>query len=363
MRYHVIYQPGDVVYYTTNYSPVSAEKQSAEYLLSLPDSQVVTWELNDLPLTHKFVSNLTQTFANGLSQNCLRLAYDVYREPTEDLLLDSRSIMNRIIDKFNSLSDTRFYIPYDLRLDNININNVSQDKLNKLHDLFEHNLPLLYQLRDENSLPAGLEFQQAYQDFQTINMLVHYNEKIFKFIGNDNNDCREKLKEIHKQYFTALKLVHDGPYNDNSYRLDLQPEDYKDFTVHKPKGWLELDFATVGKDLVSCAWTDDIELVKNNACSQQLYLYPWVSYGWMHFENDIHHRNNIDDRYSEWIENNNVGSYIDLEDPKFTPGRHMLGQCISHDIDNAEDFRKTIIDQTPVIAGICITDDSNQDLL
>ena len=362
MRYHVIYQPGEVVYYTTNYSSVSAEKQSADYLLSLPNSQVITWELNDLPLTHKFIKNLQQTIANGLAQDCLQIAYDVYREPTEDALLDSRSLMNGIINKFNSLGDERFYIPSKLMLDDININNLCQDKLNKLHDLFENNLPLLYQLRDKHALPVGVEFQQAYQDFQTINMLVHYNEKIFKFIGNDNNECRENLKKIHKQYFTALKLVHTGPYN-NFYKIDLEPKDYKDFTVHKPKGWLELDFATVGKDLVSCAWTDDVKLVKNNACSQQLYLFPWVSYGWMHFENDIHHRNNIDDRYNEWIEQNNVGQYIDLEDPKYTPGRHMLGHCISHNFDNADDFRNNIIARSPKIAGICLTDDSNKDIL
>ncbi len=362
MRYHVIYHPGDVVYYTTNYSSVSAEKQSAEYLLSLPNSNVITWELNDLPLTLKFIDNLKKTLVKGLEKDCLQLAYDVYREPTEDLLLSSRSTMNAIIDKFNAIDNGWFNIPADLKLDDKNINNVHQNKLNKLHDLFENNLPVLYQLRDENKMPAGLEFQQAYQDFQTINMLVHYNEKVFKFTGKDNDQCREKLKKIHKQYFTALKLVHNGPYDDY-YKLDLEPQDYKDFTVHKPKGWLELDFATVGKDLVSCAWTNDMELVKNDACSQQLYMYPWVSYGWMHFENDIHHRKNIDVTYASWIESNEVWKYIDLKDPKYTPGRHMLGQCISHSFDNADEFRDNIISQTPVIAGICITDNNNKDVI
>jgi len=361
MRYHVIYQPGDVVYYTTNYSHVSAETQSADYLLNLPNSQVVTWELNDLPLTQKFVGNLKQTLLLGLQNNCLQLAYDVYREPTEELLLSSRKTMNNIIDKFNNI-DGWFTIPDHLKLDEYDINNVNQIKLNKLHDLFENNLPTLFQLQQENSLPKNLEFHQTYQDFQTINMLVHYNEKIFQLVGVDAAECRDNLKKLHKQYFTALKLVWNGSYND-FYKLDMQPEDYKNFTVHKPKGWLELDFATVGKDLVSCAWTNDFELVKNNACSQQLYMYPWVSYGWMHFENDIHHRNNIDDRYREWINQNNVGQYIDLDDPRYTPGRHMLGQCISHSFDNAEEFRDNIILSTPNIAGICLTDDTNQDIL
>ena len=362
MRYHVIYQPGDVTYYTTNYSDVTAETQSAEYLLDLPNTQVITWELNDLSLTKKFTNNLKKTLVSGLQTNCLQLAYDVYREPTEELLLSSRVTMNSIIDKFNRIPNIWFVIPDSLKLDTTDINNVHQDKLNTLHDLFENNLPVLYQMRDEDNLLSGLDFQQAYQDFQTINMLVHYNEKIFQLIGQDTDECRTNLKKLHKQYFTALKLVHNGPHED-FYKIDLLPEDYKDFTVHKPKGWLELDFATVGKDLVSCAWTDDFELVKKDACSQQLYQYPWVSYGWMHFEDDIHHRNNIDDRYREWIEKNNVGAYIDLEDPKYTPGRHILGQCISHSFDNAEEFRNTIIEATPSILGICLTDDNNKDII
>ena len=362
MRYHVIYQPGDVTDYTTNYTDVTAETQSAEYLLNLPGTQVVTWELNDLPLTTKFVSNLKKTFKSGLQNNCLQLAYDIYREPSEELLLSSRASMNSIIDKFNSYTDIWFTIPESLKLDTDNINNVHQNKLNILHDLFENNLPVLYKLRDNNNLPKGMDFQQAYQDFQTINMLVHYNEKIFKFVGRDNVDCRKKLEKMHKQFFTALKLIHNGPYED-FYKIDLLPEDYKHFTVHKPKGWLELDFATVGKDLVSCVWTNDFDLVKNDACSQQLYQYPWVSYGWMHFENDINHRKNIDVTYQYWIESNEVGKYIDLDDPKFTPGRHMLGQCISHNFDNAEEFRDCVIKTTPKIAGICLTDDNNKDVI
>jgi len=362
MRYHVIYQPGDVGYYTTNYTAVSKETQSADYLLTLPNSQVVSWELNDLPLTAKFANNFLETMRSGLNSNSLQLAYDLYREPDEHLLLNSRRQMNSIIDKFNATEGMWFSIDEKLKLDTLDINNVLQDNLNTLHDLFENNLPALYSLRDAELLPEHIDFQQCYLDFQTINMLVHYNEKIFQFIGKDTEECRENLKLIHKQYFTALKLVNTA-HTENLYKLALEPQDYKHFTVHKPKGWLELDFGTVGKDLVSCVWTDDIELVKKNACSQQLYYYPWVSYGWLHFENDVHHRNNIDTVYSNWIKDHDVGKYVDLDDPRFTPGRHMLGQCISHDIDNAEQFRKIIIEQTPVITGICLTDDNNKDIL
>lgn len=363
MRFHVIYGQGDITYYTTNYANVTADTLSAEYLLNQPKTVAFTWQLNDLPLTKKFVDCFIDTAFRGLKTNSLEYAYDVYQEPTEDLLLKSRIQMNNIIDKFNSTEGMWFNIPADLKLDEDDINNVNQDKLNTLHDLFENNLPILYQLRDENNLPSNLEFHNVYQDFQTINILVHYNEKIFQLVGKDRNECRENLKKLHKQYFTALKLVYHNPNLERFYRFDLEPEDYKHFTMHKPKGWLELDFATVGKDLVSCAWTNDVDLVRKNACSQQLNYYPWVSYGWTHYENDRLNRENIDNVYYKWLKDNQVEKYLDLSDPKYTPGRHILGQCISHDIENAEQFHRELLKTGTRILGVCITDDGNKDIL
>lgn len=368
MRYHVIYKPGDVTYYTTNYTPAPTYNQviDHEFMLHQPDSQIVTWELNDLPLTQKFIWNHKRTlqeYGTDLESE-LNFATDVYANPIEDPILKSRTQMNLIIDKFNNLEWGWFSIPETYKLDDQNINVVKIKELNALHDLFEDNLPILLEKNNAGLLPDNIDFTEWYNNFQTINMMVHYNEKLFQYMGESNEECRIKLSKAHRHYFTSLKCNFKPTMTPNNYYgIKMEDEDYKHFTYQKPKGWLELDFGTVGKDLLSCSWTDDIELVQRNKCSQQEYHHPWVSFGWVHFENDIHHTRNLDEQYERWIEENEVSKYIDLNEPKYTPGRHMLGQCISHDIDNPTDFMNAIIKDTPKVYGVIITDDNDKSIL
>ena len=371
MKYHVVYGKGDVVYYTTNYSNMP-DSLEPDVLFNIPDTQVITWQLNELPLTLKFIDNWKRTVVQGLTYRdnkedfTFNLGYDVYRQPTEQPIMESRVKMNEIINKVNNTPNIWFQLPEELLLDEEDINNVHQDKLNKLHDLFEQQLPVMLEMDNNGTLPDNITYDEMYLDFQTINMLVHYNEKVFQYIGEDKEDCLAKLSKAHPHYFTALKLNYAPPSGDHDptyYCIPMLPEDYNNFIVHKPKGWLELDFGTVGKDLVSCAWTNDMELIKNDACSQQIQHHPWVAYGWIHHQDDIHHRNNIEDRYAEFIEDNNVADYIDLNNPIYTPGRHIIGECISHDFNNPSEFIDNIIATTPKVIGICITDDDNKSIL
>ena len=55
MRYHVVYQPGDVTYYTTNFTnvPTPMHLLDSDFMLNQPGTQVVTWQLNELPLTKR----------------------------------------------------------------------------------------------------------------------------------------------------------------------------------------------------------------------------------------------------------------------------------------------------------------------
>ena len=66
---------------------------------------------------------------------------------------------------------------------------------------------------------------------------------------------------------------------------------------------------------------------------------------------------------NKWLEDNNVGDYINLSDPQYTPGRHILGECISHDINDPNDFIEQIINSTPKILATVLTDDENKTIL
>ena len=172
-------------------------------------------------------------------------------------------------------------------------------------------------------------------------------------------------KRFEKEGFKSKMLlqVHDELVFDVPKEEDflLEPDDYKYFTLARPKGALTLDFGTVGKDLFTCSVTDDIELVHKNMISQQFELNPWVQFDWFPCS-----EKEWDDQmvlYNGWIEENNVADYLDLSQPKFNPGRHQLGHCISHDFSHPEEFVDKIISQTPKINSFFITDDDNQSIL
>ena len=52
-----------------------------------------------------------------------------------------------------------------------------------------------------------------------------------------------------------------------------------------------------------------------------------------------------------------------MSDPQYTPGRHILGECISHDINDPNDFIEQIISSTPKILATVLTDDENKTIL
>jgi hypothetical protein len=95
--------------------------------------------------------------------------------------------------------------------------------------------------------------------------------------------------------------------------------------------------------------------------SQQTELNPWVQYDWTsctktEWEDAL-------DLYDRWITANNVRDYLDLDKDMFRPGRHQLGNCISHNFKNPTQFAENIIATTPKINSFFITDDNNQTIL
>ena len=210
MKYHVVYQPGDVTYYTTNFTevPTPMHLLDSEFMLNQPGTQIVTWQLNELPLTKKFIESHKQTLNHYIENqtNPFNYAFDVYSNPLEQPILKSRQVMNDIIDEFNNVEWSWFNISDDLRLDPDNINNAKIKALNTLHDLFEDNLPILIDKNNAKELPEDVDFDTWYNNFQTINMMVHYNEVLTQYVGVDNDHCRQLLAEAFPKYFTSLKV-------------------------------------------------------------------------------------------------------------------------------------------------------------
>jgi hypothetical protein len=355
MRLHVVYDKGEILPHKSNVSPFPDNISDVRSLLTMPDTNVITWQLNDLPLTKKFVTSFINTIdsipANSVHPSEIFIV-DLYTTPRENDILKARQLMNDKIDFFNGL-DVPFTIPEELKLNTEDLNDARIHNLNTLHEIFEDHC-------NNGYYTDTITVNELYEHFQEINILVHYNEQIFPFTGKNIGECRRNLYAAIKQHVTSIKMVkyikRPGVYSN-----PLLPEDYNDFTTNKLKGQLMLDFGTVGKDLYTCAFTDDIALVKSGKVSQQIDYHPWVQYDWVDYSIG-HYHEAAEQRYNDWIEKNNISEYIDLSDPKYTPGRHPLGHCISHDIPDAKSFVEQVYKDTPRVVAMCITDDNNNNV-
>lgn len=349
MRYHIVYESGPVEYYGSNVTKSKFFNKDPEFLLTQPNTQVVTWELNNLDLTKHFVECYKQRMHSVIEQpQFFEFIYDVYRSLDAKTMLESRAEMNRIIDKINLNLEKIYWfsIPKELKLNVTNITDTRIKNLNELHDIFETRMD---ELKDKVPFYEHEKRDMVWNDLQSINLLVHFNER------NVTNDSEAKDRQT---YFTSLKF--EPPYN-TKQTWNLVGSDYKDFTLVRPYGALTLDFGTVGKDLFTCSVTDDIELVHKDMVSQQWELNPWVQFDWFRCtEQDWEDQMVL---YNKWIDDNNVGDYLDLRNPIYTPGRHQLGHCISHNFKHPEEFVQAIIKTTPKINSFFITDDQNKTIL
>jgi|TARA_R110001592_G_scaffold132997_3_gene347971 hypothetical protein len=353
MKYHVVYEEGTVNYFGSNVSKHKFYNNDVDFLLNQPNTNIVTWELNDLELTKHFVDLHRQRMLSVIEagpHNYFEYIYDVYRSLDEKSMLESRVEMNTIIDRINTNYNGYYWftLPEELKLNTQDINDTRIKNLNELHDHFETRMAELnkqtsfsHEDRDRKEI--------VWNDLQAINLLVHFNERN---VANDSNMANRQT------YFTSLKF--EPPYDTKQHAI-LVNEDYKDFTMVRGYGALTLDFGTVGKDLFTCSVTDDIELVHKNMVSQQTELNPWVQFDWFSCtEAEWQEQMEL---YNAWINENKVGDYLELANPMYTPGRHQLGECISHSFVHPEEFVQTIIKQTPKINSFFITDDNNKTIL
>jgi len=358
-RYHVVYEPGFVNYTGSNVSEDFYWHLEPEKIMEVDQRQTVTWELNDLPLTKKFIDAyrykihaICYDLMVRRRKKSWRMIADIYKGLTTEDVLASRNEMNCIIEWLNTdyRENIWFDIPSELKLNEVDIFDKRDKNLNELHDHFETRMVELESKVSRGEVDAETH-NILWNKLQSINLLVHYNERL----GVENSI--EKIDSAEPTYFTSLKC--DSP---KRTEIKLLPEDYEHFTMVRSSNALTLDFGTVGKDLFTCSVTEDEELVYKDMISQQWELNPWVQYDFTACSHDEWHGDQME-IYNKWLVDKKIGDYLDLSDPKYTPGRHQLGECISHNFTCGKDFIDQIITPTPKIYGFFITDENDQSIL
>lgn len=264
---------------------------------SKTDKTDIEFELYDAPVVHRVKQLLQLTKADSF----LASRIDVRKKTNGHKTIEYATEMNNVINSVNTLNEG-CVIQNDLLLDLTVAPHEQVQKLNRLHEIF--------QLYTEK---YGVGCNQTQELLERVNILVHLMEA--------------SHVEIDQVFIVAKQegALHKYTQVD----LDLTDEDHMLRMPHALWGVLEMDYATVGKDLGACFWTNDVDLVKSGELRQQLSINPGVAANFMtgpsHAPTYDSDASKIADFYS-WCEGNNLGDYIDYTLPKYRLGRLRLGQ-------------------------------------
>ena len=385
MRYHVIYKKGiEKPFYGTIWNDLPKHINNPDKLLKITTQSdndwdyknILTWQLNELPLTQKFIEVYKQISSHSAqferwggtkNQNDerppgyhwgvgrddwfgYRMRLDIYKSNSVQGFLDSRTKMNELIDYLD--------IDPSLKLNDKDLYDIDIEVLNELHLIFEQELPKAHNRVSAKEITIK-ELQPIKNAWEAVNYIVHMNEKTQEFAENCPLERIDELLAEDYIYSTTLGVQYIPPGDEiNKFReWDMVDEDYEHFTTGRNGQNLVLDFGTIGKDLYSCSLTNDVALAsQERLLSQQITYNPWASYDFTTTNKD-----KTLDKYNKWIKDNN----LNYTEAKYTPGRHILSdELISHpNMKDPVTFYNNIIKRTPIIEGFVITDDNNKSIL
>jgi hypothetical protein len=329
MKLNVIFGKKNIDYFSTNTHYIDSIRSEIEN----KKNRIISYTLNDLPLTQKFIEYWQIYRKNVFKKlNNSQFGYNINYYPNS-LIKTTKDAIEEMNLTINEMKNLGYKIDDSLYL---NDNLSSEDfvkKLNELHFIFEKESSKLNNLRSE------VENRQIIRhELEKINNLVHFLEK--------------GLTENFAISIRTVASMCSKYYN-------LEDEDYKDF-IMPSGGDLVCDFATVGKDLWYCSMSNDIDLIRKKEVKQQTQLTDFI---FLNFQITSPEFNNkkFTDHY-KWCKNNRVDQYIDYKLPKYSPGRHVLGK-IDEPIYTGYDFYKKIISETPAFIGYYLTYDNGELLI
>lgn len=328
MKFHVIFNK-EPIKNTIDFWSTNLIKIDPEDLPINENSNVLTYQLNDHYLTKRFVEAFLKTQAlNLFLDDTATYHYNYYMNAIPERVVQAKMAMNDTIDELNSIG--RFVIDTELKLDPSKPNVAEFEKINELHFRFEQELMKLPQ-----DAPKG---DRIWYLLEKVNNLVHFIER------TNETGVPEEL-----YFMTSIRAKCR-----TQHWYKLRPEDYYHFQYYHA-GDLVADFSTVGKDLWAASSTNDMELVKRKECKQQEYI---TEYAFVPFNTDY----TTFDHFWKWCNDNKVSDHLDIHDPKYLPGRHVLGKLMRR-ITSAQEFYGEVFDKTPYLEGVYMTDDDGNMLL
>jgi len=246
------------------------------------------YKLRDTPYCEKFIELFTRMCEYHKNDtNVKPFDYNLYESDGFSSILEKRQELNSLL---NTLNLTRFKVDDSLFLDESTYQ-AENDKLNKLHILFEDNV---------NKYIMDNREDEEYRDqLERLNSLIHQCESV---------TLSSRVYQVFR-----LDLCDDIPLEELSDEEHLQK-------THPSFGTVEMDLGIIGKDLQSCYRTDDVNLLKEKKLNPSYLFSPWLS------TNFVTHDGEDEIRYKDWCEKNNIIQYgYDYTEPKHKMGKLVLG--------------------------------------
>jgi hypothetical protein len=229
---------------------------------------------------------------------------------------DLQVLSDRLSSTINILSnDHNFVLP---NWSGVNNGEINQLELNCLHEQFHRQEDELSRVVTQTTVGDDEELLKL---LNTLNVTIHAIEASsanFKYaVGSidyehvkyiPNEKLRLPISDDVREYFSGLPLNTKLPFDHTFY--------------------MELGYHTIGKNVRMCCVDNDSALISENLNSPQLKISSEFNLMLTRFDAKLYNQEETNFKIKNWLSENNLNDYIDMEDPKNKYNlQPLLGTC------------------------------------
>lgn len=251
-----------------------------------------------------------QILLDAKEYNC-SLAFSA-RQFGEDLQVLSDRMSNTI----NILSNNHsFALP---NWSGINNGEINQLELNYLHEQFHRQEDELSRVDTQTTVGDDKELLKL---LNTLNVTIHAIEAS----ASNFEYAVGSIDYEHVKYMPNEKLRLPISDDIRNYFIGLPPDATLPFDH---TFYIELGYHTIGKNVRMCCADNDSALISENLNSPQLKISSEFNLMFSKYTEHLYDQKRTNNRIKNWLSENNLNEYIDMEDPKNKYNlQPVLGTC------------------------------------
>lgn len=272
----------------------------------MPETATLTFDIFDNPVANSWVNVIEKKLSESDVSVRSHTPHGVF--PAFDNKYEVNKILYNHVQEAKKLKDD-LYWPAD-------VNDIDQELLNRLHENF-HEVQEKYL---DSKYPDGYpdELKSIANAFAKINHYVHTLENIIKW-----QDQPEHVRANRQSYY----IMNFGCQDEHLRNpVTAEMRQYWKYTYHPKQKFAQLilGYNTVGKHLLHCVTDNDVQVVTDHMIRPQVLvggesmLVVAMGKSMVSSYEDADRRNSIMEKsIDEFVEKNNLQSYVDYKNPDF----------------------------------------------